>query len=72
MYRILLTSKVLDATYHCVSHHACGCRGRESHDGRRLGGSHQELEMLAVQNALLRKLTECYSARHLQHQKFHS
>lgn len=39
MHVILFTSKMPDATYHCISHHACGCRGRESHDGRCLGGA---------------------------------
>lgn len=45
--------------------------GKAMMDGAWEGHS-QELEMLAGQNALLRRLTECHSAQHLQHQKFHS
>lgn len=45
--------------------------GKAMTDGVWEGHSH-EFEMFAVQNALLRKLTECHSAQHLQHQKFHS
>lgn len=34
---ILFVSKMSAATHHCVSHNACGCCGRERHDGRSLG-----------------------------------
>lgn len=36
-------SNIPVATHHCVSHHACGCRGRESHDGRSLGGTESRI-----------------------------
>lgn len=45
--------------------------GKAMTDGAWEGHS-QELETLAEQNALLRKLIECHSTQHLQHQKFHS